>query len=268
MNSTMSMPMTKPFVRLDAHDLEHLIVTIEGAQQVHTRAQFFLWAQGALQGFIPHEALWCAHGDTERMRLRYESFSRGLPCSRTDEQVTDPANGLLPRLVDDWLRGGRVPRLISHEGGDHVGRRQLVADLKRCGFDHVAAHGVKEVQGDFGSFFVFAGMAHPPTERVSYLLELLMPHLHLALHRMLPHADKRPSTEAAPITLLSKREIQVLHWVKNGKTNHEIGQILGISLPTVKNHLQKVMRKLNVNNRAQAVGKSATLRLVAPTDVI
>jgi DNA-binding CsgD family transcriptional regulator len=55
-----------------------------------------------------------------------------------------------------------------------------------------------------------------------------------------------------------------LHWVKNGKTNNEIGQILGISAPTVKNHVQNIMRKLNVNNRAQAVGKSAVLRLLAP----
>lgn len=258
---------TKPFVRLDAHDLEHLIVTIEAALQVQTPAQFFLWAQGALQGFIPHEALWCAHGNTERMRLRYESFSRGLPCSRTEAQVIDPANGLLPRLVDDWLRGGRVPRLISHDGEDQVGRRQLITDLKRCGYGHVAAHGVKEMQGDHGSFFVFAGMERPPTPRDAYLLELLMPHLHLALHRMLPRSDKPAATEAAPVTLLSKREIQVLHWVKNGKTNQEIGQILGISLPTVKNHLQKVMRKLNVNNRAQAVGKSATLRIMAPSDM-
>ena len=73
--------------------------------------------------------------------------------------------------------------------------------------------------------------------------------------------------ELAPTLLLSKREIQVLHWVKNGKTNQEIGQILGISPPTVKNHLQKIMRKLNVNNRAQAVGKCATLRLMAHSDL-
>jgi DNA-binding CsgD family transcriptional regulator len=70
-----------------------------------------------------------------------------------------------------------------------------------------------------------------------------------------------------PVMLLSKREIQVLHWVKNGKTNMEVGQILGISPPTVKNHLQKVMRKLYLNNPAQAVGKSATLWLMAHSDL-
>ena len=76
-------------------------------------------------------------------------------------------------------------------------------------------------------------------------------------------AVKRATGADEAGALLSKREIQVLHWVKGGKTNQEIGQILDISPPTVKNHLQNIMRKLNVNNRAQAVGKATTLRLVA-----
>jgi len=118
-----------------------------------------------------------------------------------------------------------------------------------------------------GSFFVFAGLERLPDQRTAYLLELLMPHMHLALHRMRQREADESSTDMAPVTILSKREIQVLHWVRHGKTNFEISQILGISPPTVKNHVQKIMRKLNVNNRAQAVGKSATLRLVTHTDL-
>lgn len=259
---------TKGYVRLHQHDLEHLIMTIEKAQEIQTRAQFFLWAQGALQGFLGHESLWCAHGDIEGMRMRVETFSRAVPDARPGTQVLHPADGLLPRLVDDWLRNGRVPRVFSGEGIDQTGRRQLIADLQRAGYEHVLVHGVKEIQGDHGSFFVFAGMDHLPAALDVYVLELLLPHLHLALHRMLPHQEGRACTEMAPAVVLSRREIQVLHWVRNGKTNHEIGQILGISSPTVKNHLQKIMRKLNVTNRAQAVGKGATLRLVAHTDPV
>jgi len=43
--------------------------------------------------------------------------------------------------------------------------------------------------------------------------------------------------------------------VRKGKTNQEIALILQISLFTVKNHLQRIFRKLDVLNRAQAVGK-------------
>lgn len=257
----------KPFVRLDTRDQEHLVMTMERSLDIKTRSQFYLWAQGALQGFIAHEALWCAHGNLEHMRLQVESFSGGLPSSRRENQVTDPANGLLPRLVDEWLRTGRQPLLLSTHSDNQVGRRQLIGELGRLGYEHVAVHGVREQLGDNASLFVFAGMAHMPNSRDAYLLDMLMPHLHLALQRMLQHHGGANAPDVAPVTLLSKRELQVLHWVKNGKTNQEIGQILGISPPTVKNHLQKIMRKLNVNNRAQAVGKSATLRLMAHTDL-
>jgi len=44
-----------------------------------------------------------------------------------------------------------------------------------------------------------------------------------------------------------------MKWVRQGKTNYEIGAIMDISPFTVKNHLQKIFQKLNVNNRVQAV---------------
>jgi DNA-binding CsgD family transcriptional regulator len=54
---------------------------------------------------------------------------------------------------------------------------------------------------------------------------------------------------------ISSREQEVLSWVRAGKTNYEIGQILNISAFTVKNHLQRIYRKIDVINRAQAVAK-------------
>jgi DNA-binding CsgD family transcriptional regulator len=53
--------------------------------------------------------------------------------------------------------------------------------------------------------------------------------------------------------LLSEREREILHWIAMGKTNDEIGSILDFSLYTVKNNVQRIFRKLNVSNRAQAV---------------
>jgi DNA-binding CsgD family transcriptional regulator len=54
---------------------------------------------------------------------------------------------------------------------------------------------------------------------------------------------------------MSGREQEILHWVTNGKTNFEIGIILGISPNTVKNHLKRIFLKLEVYSRAQAVAK-------------
>jgi len=41
--------------------------------------------------------------------------------------------------------------------------------------------------------------------------------------------------------------------VAMGKTNYEIGSILSISSFTVKNHMQRIFKKLDVSNRMQAV---------------
>jgi DNA-binding CsgD family transcriptional regulator len=64
---------------------------------------------------------------------------------------------------------------------------------------------------------------------------------------------------------LSPREREVAEWVCQGKSNDEIAIILGISTHTVKNHLDKVFRKLGVENRHAA---AATLHrdLAARTD--
>ena len=54
-----------------------------------------------------------------------------------------------------------------------------------------------------------------------------------------------------PVTL-SPREQEVANWVAQGKSNEEIAIILGISSHTVKNHLDKIFRKLGVENRCAA----------------
>jgi DNA-binding CsgD family transcriptional regulator len=63
--------------------------------------------------------------------------------------------------------------------------------------------------------------------------------------------------------VLSERERDVLRWISLGKSNAEIGTILGISPLTVKNHVQKVLRKLDVVNRAQAVGKALEAGIIS-----
>jgi LuxR family quorum-sensing system transcriptional regulator CciR len=65
--------------------------------------------------------------------------------------------------------------------------------------------------------------------------------------------------EASPDPGLSRREIQCVYWVNEGKTDWEIGKILGISEDTVAYHLKNVKSKLNVSRRSQ-VPISAWLR--------
>ena len=51
---------------------------------------------------------------------------------------------------------------------------------------------------------------------------------------------------------LTAREAEVLLWVSRGKTNRDIGDILGLSPRTVNKHLEQVFAKIGVENRATA----------------
>ena len=52
------------------------------------------------------------------------------------------------------------------------------------------------------------------------------------------------------------RESEVLLWIARGKTNREIGQILGTSPRTINKHLEQIFKKLNVENRTTAAAKA------------
>jgi DNA-binding NarL/FixJ family response regulator len=61
--------------------------------------------------------------------------------------------------------------------------------------------------------------------------------------------------EAMRLSLkLTAREAEVLYWVVRGKTNKDIGAILGSSPATVKKHLERVYVKLGVETRTAAAG--------------
>jgi DNA-binding NarL/FixJ family response regulator len=52
---------------------------------------------------------------------------------------------------------------------------------------------------------------------------------------------------------LSEREVEVLQQVANGRSNKEIGALLGLSALTVKSHLARIARKVGTGDRAEIV---------------
>ena len=62
---------------------------------------------------------------------------------------------------------------------------------------------------------------------------------------------------------LTKRENECLHWAASGKTNWEIGTILGVSKRTVIFHLQNAAKKFNTSNRYHTVAYAIANGLVS-----
>jgi DNA-binding CsgD family transcriptional regulator len=80
---------------------------------------------------------------------------------------------------------------------------------------------------------------------------------------------EQDSLKAFASLRLTPREAEVLFWIAQGKTNHEIGIILGAKTSTICKHVEHIFGKLNVENRTAAAlvaleaRRSATLHLTA-----
>lgn len=87
-------------------------------------------------------------------------------------------------------------------------------------------------------------------------LARLQPHLANAVQlvRALASLERAVADPAAFVRAgLSPRESEVLTWLARGRSNAEIGTILGVRLPTVKAHVKALFDKLGVGNRHAAV---------------
>ena len=115
-----------------------------------------------------------------------------------------------------------------------------------------------------------AFLAHPsdaPPPRTPLVIERSGKRLVVRLisdssQRLLLFEERRTTLEVESLEALglTRRETEVLVWVAQGKTNGEIGTILGSSARTVEKHLERLFRKLGVETRtaAAAVAFEAT----------
>ncbi len=78
----------------------------------------------------------------------------------------------------------------------------------------------------------------------------------MAIHfheRMKDLLGRRPVADENCRPLLTLRERECLHWAANGKSDWDIGEILGVAQTTTHEHIERAKRKLGVTTRVQAV---------------
>lgn len=252
-------PLESPAL-LDALDFESLVLNLDASLRVHTRAHFFNWTQGLLQSLIRHNVLICALCSGDSLSFRVDGFSTLVPDAAIFGRLLLRDASVAPRLIKAWKEHQFLP-LICEAGGPLAGGA-FARELERVGTTQVVIHGSPDVDGKASSFFVFACEPQVVTPRQLYLLQLVVPFLHAAWVRSQIHERTEGASLAPAGAVLTAREVEILKWIYLGKSNSEVGTILKISPLTVKNHVQKILRKLDVVNRAQAVGKALDARIL------
>lgn len=258
------MPAPVPFLQEDV-DMESVALNLETSLRIFTHHHLFSWTQGLLQNLIRHEVLICSLRKGASELSLIEGFSTAHRDPKHFSQLYRQDAVFTEALVKKWTDNDFKPIVFDVADDSVVAELPLLREFANIGASRIIAHGTHDANARMASFFVFAcrdGDAEPAD---LLQVEILVPFLHTAWMRTqvgLAASSGESASHPEGRDLLTRREQEVLKWVYLGKGNIEIGIILGISPLTVKNHVQEILRRLDVQNRTQAVGKAFKLRIL------
>lgn len=248
---------------LPAADLGRYFKVVQDAVTIRNHYELLQWLQGEIQSYLPHEIMIAAWGDFHLGLIRHDIVSN-LPGVRTEHYNAELLHPFLRQMFDHWVAmGKRSFSLVSGKTGFTLGgsdiRCTLGGALKNMRSSII--HGISDERGRHDCLYVMLSTRVEHEELARKAMQNLLPYIDVALRQVahLPRQTetRKPLESATEISgeQLSTREIEILKRVQQGKTNSEIAQILDISSFTVKNHLQRVFKKLGVFNRTQAVSQ-------------
>ncbi|HVL35043.1 MAG TPA: XrtB/PEP-CTERM-associated transcriptional regulator EpsA [Burkholderiales bacterium] len=249
----------------DFLQIESIVLNLDASLRVHSRAHFFSWTQGLLQSLIRHELLICTVCLGKPPAFRADGFSMTAPDPSVFADLFLRDTGVVPALLKAWEERRYQPVVID-VGAGPLGGGAFARELERLGATQLLVHGLHDTDGRAMTLFTFACRPGSVTPRQAHLAQLLAPSLQASWVRtqLQRRTEGASPDKASGQSVLTVREQDILKWIYLGKSNFEIGAILKISPLTVKNHVQKILRKLNVVNRTQAIGKALELRILNP----
>jgi len=244
---------------------------IEESLRLSQRPHLFNWLQSGFQYLLAHEVMifGVKSNETEDYSFDYFTSSRYFDETRFNHSIHNEL-GLARQALKKWKRSAQPVLVANHIQASDYNQYSVLniaqENLESSEMGDFLVHGFGDNNTRTSTFVVFARLSKKLNINHARILELIMPYLHCALIRVTSNHIKsivQPSKSSRKIT---GRETEILQWMHMGKTNWEISSILDISPLTVKNHVQNILRKLDVQNRSQASVKGVKLGLVKVTN--
>jgi DNA-binding response OmpR family regulator/DNA-binding CsgD family transcriptional regulator len=161
--------------------------------------------------------LWQTPLARDLMKRHFGAGAAGAPIAAVASSVAAPLHA--PASLCDWVRE-RVTRAGDASAGEGADTWTCVTGTQRL---HCSLH--------------------PASAEDEWLL-------------VLTESNNGAAIEALSLQFrLTAREAEVLYWVAQGKTNRDIGDILGTRPKTITKHLEHVFEKLGVETRTAAAAR-------------
>jgi transcriptional regulator EpsA len=249
--------------QLTADEAARFCRIVAESATIKSHYQLYRWMNGELQQFLPHQLLISAWGNFAKWSLKIDVIS-SLPGVRTAQIAQCRMDDLLREAYAQWIAAGRQPVVLK--ANEASGRQMLncsctVHDAIRS-MRSILVHGLTDDRGGDEGLYVMLTAGSFTRGRCKEgflsLLEPLIAQIDIAF-RKVPAYPLDEATYGQALVVggvqLSTREQEILDWLYQGKTNTDISMALEISPFTVKNHVQRILKKLGAENRTQAAAR-------------
>jgi transcriptional regulator EpsA len=248
-------------IEVKSYHLERVFSAIQRSYKIKKHIDLFIWLQNSVSEFIAHDALLTVWGNFkdagDNSKLQYDVASNVDGFStRAMLGASREVNHCMSHLYELWLDNNCHWYALNNFANSEFDCkfRMIFPDFPQE-LNSLLVYGVSDLRGGNDCLYIFFSK-YNKFQTKSSALDLLIPHIDHALSKIQHLENLEPVHKPRALinlSALTDRELEVIEWIKAGKTNQEIGVILNITQNTVKSHLKRVYQKLNVGKRAQAV---------------
>ena len=245
--------------QLTSDEAARFVSIVSECARIRRHYDIYRWLSTEVQHFLPHEILVTAWGDFDGWDLKLDLAS-GLPGMRTAQLAHCRIDSLVRQAYGRWVDAGRKAVLLKSadtEAMQHGCLCPIHAGLRRM--RGMFVHGVHDKRSGRDTLFIALTSGSftkgRSLQRFLAIVDPLIAQIDAAFRKVPAFAfaePRRAAGDGANVLDLSTRELEVLESMCRGKTNLEIAAVLDISPFTVKNHVQRIFRKIGVTNRTQA----------------
>lgn len=245
-----------PLLTESSRERSALASTFNAIAQAKTIEDLKAQTRRALSLFLPCEHFVFTSGRVKADRIFVSHLAYANTISDDYLNSVVGKDGDTPPLSMDLIRHCGRPKFTTIDRLEQSVDRVRAEVFRRNGIANIAWLVLPGLQRDTFTGYFFQNVSNAIRNDIKLRMIMMVPYLHIALNRLLDSQRKsrtavQEKKHTQYISVLSSREAEISLWVARGKTNWEIGQILGISEKTVKTHVQNILYKLRASRRTQ-----------------